>query len=71
MPKIAYETKKFTKGSLEIIQYANSFIRTYAAQGLSLTLPNCITNSFPRRFSRTQNGTTNASQISAMHGWLG
>lgn len=38
MPRICYVEKNFSKGSLEIIEQANSIISSYQAQGLSLTL---------------------------------
>lgn len=38
MPKIAYIEKRFSKGSLEIIDQANEIIAEYRSEGLSLTL---------------------------------
>lgn len=38
MPKIEYVSKKFSKGSLAIIEQANQIIADYSAQGYDLTL---------------------------------
>ncbi len=38
MPKIQYIEKKFSRGSLVIIEQANTIIEEYAAQGFALTL---------------------------------
>ena len=38
MPKIAYVDKRFSQGSLEIIQKADQICRLYAQQGFNLTL---------------------------------
>lgn len=38
MPLICYETKKFRADTLAVIEQANDIVRTYAAQGYSLTL---------------------------------
>lgn len=38
MPKICYVEKKFSAGSLKIIEQANQIITTYQAQGFNLTL---------------------------------
>jgi len=38
MPKIEYTPKKFSRGSIEIIEKANEIIEEYQAQGFSLTL---------------------------------
>jgi hypothetical protein len=38
MPKIAYETKRFSAPTLRIIEQADSIIALYLAQGFRLTL---------------------------------